>query len=201
VTAGKSSKTNAARSPSPDELPLSGILDRNIQALIHLRKDNDQVRGWHERVVYSLAAFIGSLRFIYLHFAVLIGLFVLAWWASAASIIHGEVMPIVEKFPLTSLAGLASIEAIFLSTLVLINQRRTNELVERREDLDLQVSLITEHEITRLLHVCDMIAKHLNLNTDSMISDLAEANQDLSPEMVLNRIEAVKSETEGTLRD
>ena len=199
MTVEKNSKTEAA--PAPEGLPLSGILDRNIQALLQLRKENDRTRGWHEKVVYSLAGFIGSLRFIYLHFAVLVGLLLWAWWSSGATIMGGKMLPIMEKFPLTNLAGLASIEAIFLSTLVLINQSQTNDLVERREDLDLQVSLITEHEITRLLHVCDMIAKHLNINTDSMISDLAEAKQDLSPEMVLNRIDAVRSETQDKPED
>ena len=48
------------------------------------------------------------------------------------------------------LAMVASVEAIFLSTFVLITQNRMAAAADRRADLDLQISLLTEHELTKL---------------------------------------------------
>jgi uncharacterized membrane protein len=49
-----------------------------------------------------------------------------------------------------ALAMLASVEAIFLSTFVLISQNRMAAAADKRADLDLQISLLAEHEVTRL---------------------------------------------------
>lgn len=50
------------------------------------------------------------------------------------------------------LAMFASVEAIFLSTFVLITQNRLANQASRRAELDLQISLLSEHEITRLVN-------------------------------------------------
>jgi hypothetical protein len=49
----------------------------------------------------------------------------------------------------TLLGTVASVEAIFLSTFILIRQNRMAEADRKRADLDLQVSLLAEHEITK----------------------------------------------------
>ena len=49
------------------------------------------------------------------------------------------------------LAMIASVEAIFLSTFVLISQNRMAAAADKRADLDLQISLLAEHEVTSLV--------------------------------------------------
>jgi uncharacterized membrane protein len=51
------------------------------------------------------------------------------------------------------LAMWASVEAIFLSTFVLIGQNRMQAAADNRADLDLQISLLAEHEVTKLTTV------------------------------------------------
>ena len=53
--------------------------------------------------------------------------------------------------------GQPILEAIFLSTFVLISQNRLGEETERRADLDLHIGLLTEHELTRVLQMLDAI--------------------------------------------
>jgi uncharacterized membrane protein len=86
------------------------------------------------------------------------------------------------------LAMFASVEAIFLSTFVLISQNRSAALADKRADLDLQVSLLAEHEITRLIIMVSEIAKNMDLpvNNDPEIAELA---RDVQPEKVLDTIE------------
>src|SRR3712207_8814062 len=64
---------------------------------------------------------------------------------------RSTLFPYTTLFRSVVLAMVASVEAIFLSTFVLISQNRMAALADKRADLDLQVSLLSEHEITRLI--------------------------------------------------
>src|SRR5947199_5135225 len=72
------------------------------------------------------------------------------------------------------LAMVASVEAIFLSTFVLITQNRMAAAADKRADLDLQISLLAEQEITELSRVLADIAHHLGV-TPTTHAALADA--------------------------
>lgn len=90
------------------------------------------------------------------------------------------------------LAMLASVEAIFLSTFVLINQNRMSAIAEKRAHLDLQISLLTEHEITTLAALMSEIATRLGVETE-LHRELDQIKLDIAPEAVLDKIEAERS--------
>lgn len=81
----------------------------------------------------------------------------------------------------------ASVEAIFLSTFVLISQNRQAALADQRAELDLQVSLLAEHEITRLVVLVTEIAKKLDI-AEAKNAELPELEKDVHPETVLDAI-------------
>lgn len=83
----------------------------------------------------------------------------------------------------------ASVEAIFLSTFVLITQNRMAVLADKRADLDLQISLLAEHEITRLISLVTAIAERLELDA-AQNPELSELSQDVAPEKVMEKMEA-----------
>lgn len=83
----------------------------------------------------------------------------------------------------------ASVEAIFLSTFVMITQNRMQESADKRSDLDLQIGLLAEYEITRLVTLVSAIAEKLEVETP-IAPDLHEIQQDVAPEAVLDEIEA-----------
>lgn len=86
------------------------------------------------------------------------------------------------------LAMVASVEAIFLSTFVLITQNRMAALADKRADLDLQVSLLSEHEVTRLITLVRAVAQRMGIEK-SHDPELSELAKDVAPEKVLDRIE------------
>ena len=86
-------------------------------------------------------------------------------------------------------------EAIFLSTFVLISQNRMAAAAAMRADLDLQVSLLAEHEVTRLVTLVSGIADRMGVKTEAD-ADLEEITQDVAPEAVLDELEATESESE-----
>jgi uncharacterized membrane protein len=83
---------------------------------------------------------------------------------------------------------IASVEAIFLSTFVLISQNRMAAEAGKRADLDLQISLLTEHELTKVADVLNGVARHLQIESRSQ-ADLDEASRSIAPERVLDKIE------------
>jgi len=90
------------------------------------------------------------------------------------------------------LAMWASVEAIFLSTFVLISQNRMGAAADKRADLDLQISLLAEHEITKLAAVVTEIAAHLGIRSAAEDPEMKEVKKDVAPEAVLDEIEASK---------
>ena len=92
-----------------------------------------------------------------------------------------------DPFPYGLLTMIVSLEAIFLSTFVLISQNRLSEETERRADLHLHIGLLTEHELTRVLQMLDAIQDKLNI-VDHANSDLADLEMETKPEDVLAEI-------------
>ena len=127
-----------------------------------------------------MTRFTGSMAFVYIH---LVGFGL--WIALNLSLIPG-VKPWDPTFVI--LATEASVEAIFLSTFVLISQNRAAALADKRADLDLQINLLSEHEITRLLTVAIAIATKTGVNLSNQ-PELNELEQDVAPEAVLDEIE------------
>jgi len=159
--------------------PISPVLERNIEALIARRRAEDAEKTTQDRVADVITSFTGSMLFVYIH-VVLFG----AW-----IIINLGWTPLPRFDPtLVILAMWASVEAIFLSTFVLISQNRMAALNDKRADLDLQISLLSEHEVTRVLQLVVSIAEHLDVQ-QTKIPELEELVQDVDPEVVLDRID------------
>jgi len=95
--------------------------------------------------------------------------------------------PKFDPYPFVMLAVLASVEAIFLSTFVLISQNRQALLNEKNAQLDLQVNLLAEHEVTRLIALTEQIARKVGVTLPE--DDLAELKNDVAPERVLDAID------------
>ncbi|WP_287160813.1 DUF1003 domain-containing protein [Mesorhizobium sp.] len=128
------------------------------------------------------------MAFVYLHLSILIVWVVLNLGAIPA------VPPWDPSFVI--LAMVASVEAIFLSTFVLINQNRMAELSERRAELDLQISLLNEHETTRLIEMMSALTERLKVPTPAD-DELPQLAQNVDPQAVMSQIERV-SENQTT---
>jgi uncharacterized membrane protein len=165
---------------------MTGVLHRNIHALVEVRRELDARKGRQDRIADAITHFTGSMPFVYLH-ALLFG----GWL-----LLNSGLLPFVrpwDPFPFVMLAMWASVEAIFLSTFVLISQNRMAQLADKRAELDLQVSLLAEHEITRLVDLTDAIALHLGVR-EGRSEDLPELKQNVKPEQVLGEIERAERE-------
>lgn len=169
---------------------VAAVLGRNIRALLEVRRETERRMSLEDRVADAITGFAGSMRFVYAH-VVLFG----GWLLLNTGVVPG-VRP-WDPFPFVMLAMFASVEAIFLSTFVLISQNRMSVLSERRADLDLQVSLLSEHEVTRLVQMVDALCLHLGVRMERA-EDLEELKEDVRPEVVMEEIQAAEADPQGT---
>ena len=183
----ESEPADAVEPGVPPPGSMSGLIDRNVEALVKRRQQEKARTGLEEKVADAITAFAGSMKFVYLHLAVY-GLWIvvnLGW------------LPLLPKFDPTFvvLAMVASVEAIFISTFVMISQNRMARMADQRADLDLQISLLAEHEITRLVTLVTEMAKRLDVPS-ARDPELREIAKDVAPERVLDRMQ----ETERKIR-
>jgi uncharacterized membrane protein len=162
---------------------LTPVLERNIEALVARRRRERADATLQERVAAGITNFAGSMLFVYVHIA-MFGLWIvvnLGWIPGVPTWDESFVV----------LAMVASVEAIFLSTFVLITQNRMAAESEKRADLDLQISLLTEHELTKVAALVANIAEAVGVKREPP-GEIEQVKKDVAPEAVLDRIERTK---------
>lgn len=175
---------DSALSRGASEGAFAPVLERNIHALVTRRKTEDARKSREDRLADLIARFAGSMWSVYVHLLVF-GVWIvwnLPWFSW-------------PKFDAeyVKLAMFASVEAIFLSTFVLITQNRLSAQAEKRADLDLQVSLLAEHEITRLITLLSAVGAKLGVQ-EAHDPSLDPLRKDVAPEQVLERLDRVDGE-------
>lgn len=166
--------------PPPEPRGLNRALARNIAGLQARRQAEARDAGVQDRLAEAITAFSGSMAFVYVHIAI-----VAIWILANVGLVRA-----LPRFDPTFviLATATSVEAIFLSTFVLISQNRAAAAADKRADLDLQINLLSEHEVTRLISLTRAIAAALGVDkgTDE---ELSELERDVAPEAVLDELD------------
>jgi uncharacterized membrane protein len=180
---------------STDAVTQSEIVRKNTAAILEMQRKVTEARTMQGRVADTITTFSGSMAFVWIH-AVWFGLWVLL----NIGLLHIPRISEFDPFPFGLLTMVVSLEAIFLSTFVLISQNRLAAASEKRAELDLQVNLLAEQKATKVLEMLDQIAKqfdsmsaHFNLKPDPEVQALKVSPE---PQEVLQVIEeTVKKET------
>jgi uncharacterized membrane protein len=178
-------KSGPEAAPGRSEAPIARPLARNIEALMERRAREMAEAGPADRLAVAIAGFAGSLWSVLVH-SVIFGLWVL---------INLGIVPLAAPWDpeLIILATIASVEAIFLTTFILINQNRLARTDDKRAELTLQISLLSEHEMTKLVELASAVAARLGVQ-GPMRSELEELAEEVAPEAVLDEIERQRRE-------
>jgi uncharacterized membrane protein len=159
---------------------LAGVVHKNIASIVEMRQAEEQKKSLQEKAADMLTRFSGSMMFVYVH-AAWFGI----WIALNTGLLGSRPF---DPFPFSLLTLVVSLEAIFLSTFVLISQNHAGRVADRRADLDLQINLLSEHEITRILKLVDAVADHLGIDVVEK-HEVEELKKDVGAEAVLGEIE------------
>jgi len=159
---------------------LSSVIRQNIREIVRHRNEVRHNRSLQMRIADTVTVFAGSMTFVYVHI----------FWFGAWFLINSGWLGLkpFDPFPYGLLTMIVSLEAIFLSTFVLVSQNRMSRDNDEREQLDLQVNLLTERELTRVLLMLDQIEKKLGIET-KVDAELADFEKEIQPEEILKEIE------------
>jgi uncharacterized membrane protein len=167
----------------PDIPTLNRAIDRYIRTVIDIRLKAAGQRSPQDKIADGITAFSGHMVFVYVSIV----------WFAAWILLNSGLLPIrpFDPYPYGLLTMIVSLEAIFLSTFILISQNRMNEQAEHRADLDLHIDLLTEYELTRVLQMLDAIQGKLGIE-NAEDTELAELEMETKPEDVLAEIERLQ---------
>ena len=163
------------------------VTRQNVRAMHQLEDAANARLSGADRVASAIARFCGSMTFVWIHvvvFSAWIGYNALPWFEH------------FDPYPFTFLTLVVSLEAIFLSTFILISQNYDMRVAERRNQLDLQINLLAEQENTKMLQILERIAKKVgaHIQDDPQVRALEEATR---PEALVEQIEEAYSDQNG----
>ena len=158
----------------------------NVKTILQLEATAKDNQTTSERLAKTIANFCGSMTFVWVH---------VVWFGSWVLINSLPGIAHFDGFPFTFLTLVVSLEAIFLSTFILISQNQETRLSERRNHLDLQINLLTEQENTKMLQMLKQISEKLGveIDDDPTVQVLEQATR---PEKLVEQIMEASEQTE-----
>lgn len=132
--------------------------DRNIRAIARLEQAVLHSRSHADRFAWAITRAVGSGLSVLLHVA-WFGTWV---WLNTPTLSGASPF---DPFPFAVLTMLVSLEVIFLSVIVLLNQNRTAIETDKRAHLNIQIDLLAERELTLILRMQRELAQHLGINS------------------------------------
>jgi uncharacterized membrane protein len=172
---------------SKHQAHLAKVIEQNIHTIADIRKNTQNQRSTEEKIADVITDISGRMYFVYFH----------AIWFAIWIVINLGLFGFkpFDPFPFGLLTMIVSLEAIFLSTFVLISQNRLSAEADRRADLDLQMNLLAEHELTRALQMLDAIQDKLGIENDSD-PELNDLEKNVQPQDVIKEIDRVKGQVD-----
>jgi uncharacterized membrane protein len=167
------------RRTSPDDQPTAPAAtasklpprqaQKNVQTITRLEEKTRHNRSVAVRLADGVSHLAGSPSFILCH----------VFWFGMWVLVNLRVLPIVtafDPFPFNFLTLVVSLEAIFLSLLVLMAQNRMTKEADKRAHLDLQINMLTEQQGTLILGLLQKVCERLDIDAelDDVMQEMAE---------------------------
>ncbi len=145
--------------------PVPDPAARNIEAVAAIERAARRERSGLDRLTDAVTHAAGSPAFIVGH---------VVWFAAWIAVnVTGEAS--FDPYPFSLLMLVVALEAIFLSTVVLMTQNRMQHQADRRAHLDLQINMLAEQELTAILQMLTAISQRMGVETaptDGLVEQL-----------------------------
>ncbi len=164
-------------------------IEETILSIAGLHADHHANATHHQRVVDRITSLLGSASFI-----AALTVFVVGWMS-----LNGLAVALgyraLDPPPFAWLAGAASLASLYLVILILTTQRGDDRLTQRRELLNLELTILSEQKIAKVVALLEELRQdspHLHDRVD----ELAEAmSQPADPQSVIDAIKETRSES------
>jgi uncharacterized membrane protein len=129
---------------------------KNIDSILKLEKEDERRLSQFHRVSHIVGGFVGTA-----HFVAAQCIIVVAWLSLNLHLFN--IAPF-DPYPFSLLSLVLTLEAVFLTSFVLISQNTMDRRSERRNHLELQINLLAEEEAATTLNILRAIANHLRID-------------------------------------
>jgi uncharacterized membrane protein len=161
---------------------LSDRIDQNIEIMAALQRREREMTSASQRLVERLSRFIGRPAFL---LGVLV--FVVGWVIANVGTPFG--MASFDPPPFELLDGVLSFSALVTAAIVLIAQNRQTKREQQHRHLDLQVSLLTEQKVTKLIHLVEELRRDMPMVKDRDDPQATELQETTDTAAVISAIE------------
>ncbi len=161
-----------------EKYPLSEQVVKNIETIIGFQAKQENKLPLHERLIEKIAAFFSKSEFLYLQL-----LFFASW--GLCSHLAPQLLPFgFPKFELQNMG--VDTAALLIATGVLVQQTRQNKLAEQRSHLILQINLLTEQKIAKLIELVEKLRTDIPTIRDRYDQEAQIMQQATDPQIVLD---------------
>lgn len=140
-------------------------MNKGEEMAINANKEIRRFKTFEDRAADKITSFAGTMSFVYIHS------FWFGFWVLINLGLLGAGIEF-DKFPFGLLTLIVSLEAIFLSTFVMISQNRQANAAELRSELDYQTDVKAEKEIDIIMKTLQRVAEKQGIKIDDLLSDL-----------------------------
>jgi uncharacterized membrane protein len=153
----------------------------NIETVARMEQQFLESRDFKDRLGDRVANFVGTMTFVICH---IIGFFI---WAVVNSGSVG-IKPF-DPYPYVLLTMLVSMEGVLVSTFVLMKQNRMSRRADQRDHLNLQVDLLAEKEITKMLQLQRMMCAQMGIREAEHDQEVLEMSQHTAVDELAHQLE------------
>ena len=171
-----------------EQLPSS--TKENLQLLETFHEGEEAQISGVQLIIEKISAFFGSPAY----FAFAVAFIVLWVIINSYGAHHG--WRHVDAPPFSWLQGLVSSNELLLTVAVLIRQNRMAEVADHRSHLDLQINLLTEQKVTKILQLVDELQRGLTALRGRPDSEVEEMSKPADAHALMHAIKQKKGERE-----
>ena len=155
---------------------------QNIQSITELHQHIEDQISPQQRAIERVTAFLGRPRFLFLT------LIFVCLWMLVNIVLDRLKLPDFDPPPFLWLQGLLSLDALLMSTVVLITQNRQDQVAEQRDQLDIQASLLVDQKLSKLIQMVDGLRQSCDSGEGKRDPEAEAMKETLDPHQVLSTL-------------
>ncbi len=157
-------------------------VQENIRSIAQMERTLEEEKTLVDRIASGIAAFSGSFAFVAIHFVL-----ITAWFVVNTAHVHG--IKHFDPYPFILLAMVVSVEGVLLSTFVLMKQNLMQRRSDYRAQVDLQINLLSEKELTKSLQLLRAVCQKLEIQDPALDAELEDMSRATSVDELAEEIE------------
>ncbi|MGB8344517.1 MAG: DUF1003 domain-containing protein [Ktedonobacteraceae bacterium] len=166
---------------------LTDILDRDIETIVAMRMRAEGKVSHHQRHIEKVSSTLGQPGAVYT-----IMLLVVLW--ITVNGLHSQLgLSLFDAPPFSWLQGIISLSALIMTVVVLTTQNRQGKMTEQRRHLDLQITLLTERKVSKVIALIEELRRDLPSVTNRLNTEAEVMQEPIDPHAAFSALnEAAK---------